>query len=79
MLWVIGLSALLEIARALGQSECRFENSIILAALDMEEVGTHGAIAFVHEFLVKKILQPFDFPNIKVGKFLNSCNHVVKS
>ena len=40
----------------------------------MEEVGTHGAIAFVHEFLVRRILQPFEFPNIKVKTMLgNQC------
>ena len=43
-----------------------YQNSILLAALDLEEVGTHGAVAFVHDFLVGKLLQPYNFPNIKV-------------
>lgn len=60
-----GTAALLEIARALGSSQCKYDNSIILAALDLEEVGTHGAMAFIHEFLVKKILRPYNFPHIK--------------
>ena len=67
-----GMSALLEIARALStssirQDECKTrKNSVILAALDLEEVGTHGAMAFLHEFFVPKILQAYDFPNLKV-------------
>ena len=62
-----GMAALLEIARALGQSQCKYvSGSILLAALDLEEVGTHGASAFLHEFLVEKILRPFHFPVVKV-------------
>ena len=61
------MAALLEIARALGQSQCKYvSGSILLAALDLEEVGTHGASAFLHEFLVEKILRPFHFPVVKV-------------
>eukprot|EP00093_Oithona_nana_P000102 00102.XXX_2075_1112_1 [CDS] Oithona nana genome sequencing. len=60
------MAALLEIARALGQSQCKYvSGSILLAALDLEEVGTHGASAFLHEFLVEKILRPFHFPVVK--------------
>ena len=40
-------------------------NTIILAALDLEEVGTHGAIAFVHDFLIKNFLYPYNFPQIQ--------------
>ena len=62
-----GMAALLEIARALGQSQCKYvSGSILLAALDLEEVGTHGASAFLHEFLVEKVLRPFHFPVVKV-------------
>ena len=59
-----GMSAILEIARALGTSQCEFENSILLAALDLEEIGTHGAVAFVNEFVVDKILKDFNYPEI---------------
>ena len=62
-----GMAALLEIARALGASQCQYDNSIILAALDLEEVGTHGAIAFIHDFLITRILRPFGYPDIRVG------------
>ena len=64
-----GMAALLEIARALaaeGSSQCQYDNSIILAALDLEEVGTYGAIAFIHDFLVRRVMQPFAYPDIKV-------------
>ena len=60
-----GMAALLEIARALS-SQCQYDNSIILAALDLEEVGTYGAIAFIHDFLVRRVMQPFAYPDIKV-------------
>ena len=62
-----GMAALLEIARALGQSQCKLSTgSVLLAALDLEEVGTHGASAFLHQFLVDKILRPFGFPAVQV-------------
>ena len=59
-----GMAALLEVARALGHSKCEFENSVILAALDLEEVGTHGGIALANDFLVEEILKDFNFPSI---------------
>ena len=59
-----GMAALLEVARALGHSKCEFENSVVLAALDLEEVGTHGGIAFANDFLVEEILKDFNFPSI---------------
>ena len=32
--------------------------------MDLEEIGTHGGIAFVTDFVVEKILKDFDYPNI---------------
>lgn len=61
-----GVAALLETARAIGESKCSFETSIILAAVDLEEVGTHGASAFVHDFLIEEILKPFNYSSVKV-------------
>jgi Zn-dependent M28 family amino/carboxypeptidase len=61
-----GVAALLEIARALSEAQCKPEFTIILAAVDLEEVGTQGAIPFVHDFLIERILKPFNFPGVQV-------------
>lgn len=57
---------MIEVARALKQSGCQNKFTFILVALDMEEIGTQGATAFVQDFLVKMILKPMGFPKFQV-------------
>ncbi|XP_023229172.1 uncharacterized protein LOC111629485 isoform X1 [Centruroides sculpturatus] len=52
-----GVSAMLEIARVLSLYNCKFKNTIIFVAFDMEEVGGLGSLYFVRDFLVPDILQ----------------------
>ncbi len=63
-----GVASLLEVARILAESRkfCNFNNTVILAFMDLEEYGTQGALAFVHEVLIKTILKPFQYPEVQV-------------
>jgi hypothetical protein len=61
-----GVAALLEIAQALGEAQCKPEFTIILVAVELEEMGTQGAISLVHDFLIERILKPFTFPEVQV-------------
>ena len=63
-----GVSVLLELSRALSMSECRPEFTVVLAALDMEEYGTQGSLAFVQEFLIRRILEPMGYPGFQVWR-----------
>lgn len=65
-----GMAALLELARALKQSQCKNSHTYILVALDMGETGTQGATAFVQDFLIRSILRPQRFPEFQVIKYL---------
>ena len=48
-----GMASLLEMARALKQSQCRNSHTYILVALDLGETGTQGSTAFVQDFLIR--------------------------
>ena len=61
-----GMAAMLEMARALKQAECKNVQTYIFVALDMEETGTQGATAFVQEFLIRSIIKPMNFPEFQV-------------
>ena len=49
-----GLAAMLEVARALVESECRLMYTVIFVAFDKEEVGSQGSHEFVRSFLVPR-------------------------
>ena len=61
-----GMAALLEIARALKQSQCRNSHTYVLVALDLGETGTQGSTAFVQDFLIRGLLKPLRFPEFQV-------------
>ncbi|XP_032776935.2 uncharacterized protein LOC116915901 [Daphnia magna] len=54
-----GVTAVLEVARAMTEGGCRPKHSIIFVAFDLEEVGCLGSIFFVRDFLIQQILQPY--------------------
>ncbi len=73
-----GMASLLEIARILAlqrhSEKCRrANNTVILLALDLEEYGTQGAMAFVHDVLIRTILKPFKFPEVQVLSLFPFC------
>jgi len=51
-----GVTALLEVARALTEGLCRPHTSVIFVAFDLEEVGSVGSIYFIRNFLVPTVL-----------------------
>jgi len=61
-----GMAALLELARALKQSQCKNSHTYILVALDLGETGTQGSTAFVQDFLIRSILRPQRYPEFQV-------------
>ena len=61
-----GVAALIELARAFAQAECEQEYTLILVALDLEEYGTQGALAFVQDILIDRIMHPSGFPEFQV-------------
>jgi len=64
-----GVAAMLEAARAISESGCRAEFSLLFVAFDLEEVGGAGSMAFVHQFLNDKVLEPAGWPNLQ-GAFI---------
>ena len=62
------MAALLEMARALKQSQCRNSHTYLLVALDFGETGTQGSTAFVQDFLIRSLLRPLRFPEFQVQK-----------
>jgi len=57
-----GMAAMLELARALSHGQCANRFSIILVAVDLEEIGSQGSLVFLHDFLIPKVLRPLGFP-----------------
>lgn len=51
-----GVTALMEVARALTEGSCRPRNSIIFVAFDLEEAGCIGSIYFLRNFLIPNVL-----------------------
>ncbi|XP_037078182.1 uncharacterized protein LOC119099179 isoform X2 [Pollicipes pollicipes] len=64
-----GVAAMLEAARALSENGCRPEFSLLFVAFDLEEVGGAGSMAFIHQFLNAKILEPAGWPDAQ-GAFI---------
>ena len=67
------MAALIEIMRALAQSECKLKYTLIAVALDLEEYGVQGGTAFVQDFLVEALLKQFNFPRFQVIFVLHIC------
>ena len=57
-----GLSAMLELARALNHGKCSAKYSIILVAFDLEEVGSQGSLVFVQDFLIARVIEAGGYP-----------------
>ena len=51
-----GAAALLELARAISQADCKNNNTVIIVQYDLEELGGLGSLEFVQEFLLPRIL-----------------------
>ena len=59
-----GVAAVLETARALVESGCRLQYSVIFVTFDQEEVGSQGSHEFVRSYLVPRFFltdQPPEF------------------
>ncbi len=61
------MAALVELGRALSMGECKPKYTIVLVLFDLEEYAMQGSLAFVQDFLVKRILKPMDFPGVQVS------------
>ena len=66
-----GVAAVLETARALVESGCRLQYSVIFVTFDQEEVGSQGSHEFVRSFLIPRFFLA-DHPPQFQGKKLNS-------
>ena len=64
-----GLAAMLEVARALVESDCRLKYSVIFVAFDKEEVGSQGSHEFVRGYLVKEFMKGDIWPEFQ-GAFI---------
>ena len=51
-----GVSALLELARALNHGKCVAKFTIILVAFDLEEFASQGSLVFVQDFLMESVM-----------------------
>lgn len=60
---------MLEIARALVQSSCRLQSTVIFVAFDKEEVGSQGSHEFVRSYLVPEFFQGDVWPEFQ-GAFI---------
>lgn len=49
-----GVAAVLETARAMSQSDCILQFSVIFVAFDLEEVGAQGSHEFVRSYLIPR-------------------------
>ncbi|KAL7646265.1 UNVERIFIED_CONTAM: hypothetical protein RMT77_003174 [Armadillidium vulgare] len=59
-----GATAVLEVARLLTSSKCKFKNTIFFVAFDLEEIGIQGSFMFVKDFLLKIF-----FPTYRIKSF----------
>ena len=56
---------MLETARALTQSGCQLQYSVIFVAFDQEEVGAQGSHEFVRSFLIPRFFLTDDPPEFQ--------------
>ena len=61
-----GLAAMIEVARALVESQCRLQFTVYFVAFDKEEVGSQGSHEFVRSFLVPTVFAGSDWPEFQV-------------
>ena len=64
-----GVVAMLEAARALSETGCRPEFSLLFVAFDLEEQGGAGSLAFIHHVLYTEVLAPAGWPAVQ-GAFI---------
>ena len=64
-----GLAAMMEIARALVESGCRLQSTVIFVAFDKEEVGSQGSHEFVRGYLIPEFFKDDKWPEFQ-GAFI---------
>ena len=57
---------MIEVARALVESQCRLQFTVYFVAFDKEEVGSQGSHEFVRSFLVPTVFAGSDWPEFQV-------------
>jgi hypothetical protein len=61
---------MIEVARALVESRCRLQYTVIFVAFDKEEVGSQGSHEFVRGFLVPTVFRRTGWPEFQVPGFI---------
>lgn len=67
-----GMAAMLETARILTTAGCAFDNTIVFVAFDLEEIGTHGSMMFVKDF-VPRVLRELLGTQRPAGALIMDC------
>jgi len=67
-----GVSAMIEVARALVESGCRLKYSVIFVAFDKEEVGSQGSHEFVRSYLVPRFFKGKKWPEFQGALILDT-------
>jgi len=60
-----GVAAMIEVARAMIQSQCKLDYTVYFVAFDKEEVGSQGSHEFIRGFLVPNVFKATGWPEFQ--------------